>query len=252
MSALQPHRKRYWLTPPPDDPVALSEQICTVCAVYEATPALAAAGTHVTSTDEMTGIQALERLHPSLPMQPGHIEREEFEYRRHGTQSLIANLDVATGQVIVPSIGPTRTETDFAAHITRTIQTDPQAAWIFVTDQLNTHQSEALVRLVAAQCGIQEDLGIKGKSGHLTSMSTRAAFLSDTSHRIRFVYTPRHSSWLNQIEIWFSILVRRLLSRLSCSSVQELRTRILAFIAYYNRTSNGAFHWTYKGPHARF
>ena len=253
MSALQPHRKRYWLTPPPDDPVALSEQICTVCAVYEATAALAAAaGTHVTSTDEMTGIQAFERLHPSLPMQPGHIEREEFEYRRHGTQSLIANLDVATGQVIVPSIGPTRTETDFAAHITRTIQTDPQAAWIFVTDQLNTHQSEALVRLVAAQCGIQEDLGIKGKSGHLASMSTRAAFLSDTSHRIRFVYTPRHSSWLNQIEIWFSILVRRLLSRLSCSSVQELRTRILAFIAYYNRTSNGAFHWTYKGPHARF
>jgi hypothetical protein len=150
-------------------------------------------------------------------------------------------LDVATGQIIAPSIGPTRTEADFAAHITQTIQTDPHAGWIFVTDQLNTHQSEALVRLVAAQCGIQEEFGVKGKSGHLASMSTRAAFLSDPSHRIRFVYTPRHSSWLNQIEIWFSILVRRLLSRLSCLSVQELRTRILAFIAYYNHTSNGAF-----------
>ena len=205
----------------------------------------------MTSTDEMTGIQALERLHPSLPMQPGHVERQEFEYRRHGTQSLIANLDVATGQVIAPSIGPTRTEADFAAHITQTIQTDPQAAWIFLTDQLNTHQSETLVRLVAQQCGIEEDLGLKGKSGHLASMSSRAAFLSDTSHRIRFVYTPKHSSWLNQIEIWFSILVRRLLSRLSCISVQELRTQILAFIAYYNRTSNGPFHWTYKGPPAR-
>ncbi|HEY6406727.1 MAG TPA: transposase [Ktedonobacteraceae bacterium] len=157
MSVLQPHRKRYWLTPPPDDPVELAEQIRTVCEVYEATPTLAAAGTHVTSTDEMTGIQALERLHPGLPMQPAHVEREEFEYRRHGTQSLIANLDVATGQLIAPSIGPTRTEVDFAAHIAQTIQTDPHADWIFVTDQLNTHQSETLVRLVAEQCGIQEE-----------------------------------------------------------------------------------------------
>ena len=241
MSALQPHRKRYWLTPPPDDPTALAEQICTVCEVYEATPALAAQGTHVLSTDEMTGIQALERLHPCLPMLPGHAQRQEFEYERHGTLSLIANLEVATGQIVMSSLGPTRTEVDFAAHITRTIQTDPEAAWLFITDQLNTHQSETLVRLVAAQCGIQEELGIKGKSGHLATMQTRAAFLCDASHRLRFVYTPRHSSWLNQIEIWFSILVRRLLSRLSCASVQELRAHILAFIAYYNRTSNGAF-----------
>ncbi len=251
MSVLQPHRKRYWLTPPPDDPAELAAQICTVCEVYEATPALAAAGTHVASTDEMTGIQALERLHSSLPMQPGHVEREEFEYERHGTLSLIANLDVATGQIVAPSIGPTRTEADFAAHIAQTIQTDPQAPWVFVTDQLNTHQAEALVRLVAAQCGIQEDLGSKGKSGHLANLRTRAAFLSDPSHRIRFVYTPRHSSWLNQIEIWFSILVRRLLARASWVSVAQLRQGILAFIAYYNRTSNGAFHWTYKGPPAR-
>src|SRR5436305_13211611 len=196
----------------------------------------------------MTGIQALERLHPSLPMQPGHVEREEFEYQRHGTQSLIANLEVATGQIIAPSIGPTRTEADFAAHIAQTIQTDPQAAWIFITDQLNTHQSETLVRLVAEQCHIQEHLGIKGKSGHLASMSTRAAFLSDSSHRIRFVYTPRHSSWLNQIEIWFSILVRRLLARASWISLTQLRQGILAFIAYYNRLFNGPFHWTFNAP----
>lgn len=248
---MQPHRKRYWLTPPPDDPAELAKQICTVCEVYEATPALAAAGVHVASTDEMTGIQALERLHPYLPMLPGHVEREEFEYERHGTLSLIANLDVATGQVIAPSIGPTRTEADFAAHIVQTIQTDPHAIWLFITDQLNTHQSEALVRLVAAQCGIQEDLGVKGKSGHLATMKTRAAFLSDPSHRLRFVYTPRHSSWLNQIEIWFSILVRRLLARASWISVAQLRQGILAFMAYYNRTSNGAFHWIYKGSSAR-
>lgn len=164
------------------------------------------------------------------------------------TSSLIANLEVATGQIIAPTIGPRRREEDFAAHIAQTIQTDPHANWIFVTDQLNTHQSEMWVCLVARHCGIEEDLGIKGKSGHLASMATRATFLSDPSHRLRFVYTPKHSSWLNQIEIWFSILVRRLLARWSCLSVQELRVRILAFIAYCNRTSNGAFHWTYKGP----
>ena len=138
----------------------------------------------------MTGIQALERLHPGLPMLPAQVERQEFEYERHGTLSLIANLEVATGRVVMPSLGPTRTEADFAAHIAQTIQTDPEAAWIFITDQLNTHQSETLVRLVAQQCSIQEDLGLKGKSGHLANMSTRAAFLSDPSHRIRFVYTP--------------------------------------------------------------
>jgi transposase len=226
----------------------LAQQISMVCEVYEAAPVLATQGAHVISTDEMTGVQALECLHPSLPMLPGHVERLEFEYERHGTLSLIANLDVATGQVVTPSLLPTRTEADFAAHIAQTIQTDPEAAWLFVTDQLNTHQSEMLVRLVAEQCGIQQDLGIKGKSGHLASMKTRAAFLSDSSHRLRFVYTPRHSSWLNQIEIWFSILVRRLLARASWTSLAHLREGILAFIAYYNRTSNGAFHWTYKGP----
>jgi hypothetical protein len=244
---LQPHRKRYWLTPPPDDPAELAQQICPVCEVYEAAPALAAEGSHVMSTDEMTGIQALERLHPDLPLLPGHVHRLEFEYERHGTLSLIANLDVATGQVLTPSLGPTRTETDFAAHLAQTIQVDPQACWLFIPDQLTTHQSETLVRLVAQQCGIQEELGVKGKSGHLASMKTRAAFLSHPSHRIRFVYTPKQSSWLNQIEIWFSLLVRRLLVRASWTSLAHLREGILAFIAYYNRTCNGAFRWTYKG-----
>ena len=155
---------------------------------------------------------------------------------------------MATGQIVTPSLGPTRTEADFAAHIKETIATDPEASWIFITDQLNTHQSETLVCLLAQVCGIQEDLGVKGKSGHLASMKTRAAFLSDPAHRIRLVYTPRHSSWLNQIEIWFSILVRRLLARASWTSVTHLREGILAFIAYFNRLSHGPFHWTYKGP----
>ena len=129
-----------------------------------------------------------------------------------------------------------RTEEDFAAHIARTIATDPEAPWLFIVDQLNTHKAEALVRLVASACGIAEDLGEKEKRGILQSMSTRAAFLSEASHRIRFLYTPKHTRWLNQIELWFSILVRRLLRRGNFTSVEDLRERILAFIAYFNKT----------------
>jgi hypothetical protein len=185
--------------------------VALICDFYAQARAALERGAHWMSTDEMTGIQALERKHPSLRMLPGLVERREFEYVRHGTQTLIANFEVARGTVVAPSIGPTRTEADFAAHIAKTIAADPLAEWVFLVDQLNTHQSETLVRLVAEQCQIESDLGEKEERGILKSMATRAAFLSDPEHRVRFLYTPKHSSWLNQIEIWFSILVRRLL-----------------------------------------
>jgi transposase len=214
--------------------------------VYAYAPLLSSLGGHIVSCDEMTGIQALERIATTKPMQPGREERREFEYLRHGTLSLIANFDVASGQVVAPSLGPRRTEADFVAHIAQTIDTDPEAVWLFVTDQLNTHQSESLIRLVAERCAISDELGEKGKSGVMQSLSSRAAFLSDPAHRIQFVYVPKHTSWLNQIEIWFSILVRRVIKRGNFPSVEALRERILAFIAYFNQTAK-PFKWTYTG-----
>jgi transposase len=202
---------------------------------------------YVVSSDEKTGIQALERKQQTRPMIEGQVALREFEYIRHGTQALLASFSVATGHVIASSVGPTRTEEDFANHIEAVITCNAQAAWIFVVDQLNTHKSEALVKLVARHCGLEAELGVKGQSGILQSMPSRAAFLSDPGHRIRFVYTPKHCSWLNQIEIWFSILVRKLLRRGSFRSTEELKARIEAFILYFNRTMARAFKWTYKG-----
>jgi DDE superfamily endonuclease len=245
---LQPHRKRYWLNAKPEDPEAFQRQIEAVCSCYLVAPELwRQQGIHTVSTDEMTGIQALERIAPSKPMKPGQVEKVEFEYKRHGTQCLIGNFEVATGQVIVPTVQQTRTEEDFAKHIERTAKTDPEAGWVFVMDNLTTHCSESLVRYVAKACGSDEDLGKKGKRGVLKSVATRKAFLVEQSHRIRFVYVPKHTSWLNQIEIWFSILVRRVIRRGNFKSAAELRQKILAFIDYFNRTMAKPFKWTHTG-----
>jgi len=226
----------------------LDQTIADVCTVYREAPARAQAGERTLSCDELTGVQALERKHPNLPLAPDKVERREFEYIRHGTSSFILSRDVVSGLIVAPSCGPTRTEADFLAHIQGVVASDPSAKrWHFVLDNLNIHQSESLVRWVAAESDLEIEKGEKGKTGILHTQPSRAAFLSDESHRIVFHYTPKHSSWLNQIEIWLSILVRKLLMRGSFTSVADLQAKVLAFIDYYNRTMAKPFKWTYQG-----
>jgi hypothetical protein len=237
---------RYWLTPPVD--VHREETVRAICTVYQDAPRLREQGEQTVSTDELTGVQALERKHPGLPLAPGKVERREFEYVRHGTRSFILSRDVVTGKLLAPTGGPTRTEADFLAHMQAVVATGPETMrWHIVCDQLNTHQSASLVSWVAQISGITEDLGVKGESGILASMASRAAFLSDPTHKVMFHYTPKHSSWMNQIEIWLSILVRKLLKRGSFLSVQDLQAKVFAFIDYYNRTMARPFKWTYQG-----
>lgn len=245
---LQPHKSRYWLNTTEKDPDLFAAQVQMVCACYQDAPQLYRYhNTHTISTDEMTGIQALERCAPPLPMKPGQGEKREFEYERHGTVTLIGNFHVVTGEMIAPTVGPTRTEADFVAHIDQTIAFDPHAGYVFVLDNLNIHCSASLVEQVAETCGIEEPLGKKGKQGVLKSVKSRQEFLADQSHRIRFVYTPKHSSWLNQIEIVFGIVMRKVIRRGNFTSKEDLRTKLLAFLEYFNQVFAKPFNWTYSG-----
>lgn len=231
-----------------DDPEAWNAQVLEICDTYrDAIELYRTQGIHTVSIDEQTGIQALERIAADLLPQSGMIARREYEYIRHGTLGLFGNLHIATGKILSPMLRETRTEEDFLENIDGLICTDAEAQWRFVTDNLNTHASESLVLYIAEQCGIETDLGAKGRHGILQSLQSRRDFLTDKSHRIRFVYTPKHCSWLNQIEIWFGTLRRKLTRFGSFSSLDDLGDRIVRFIDYYNETMAKPYRWTCDG-----
>lgn len=244
---IRPHKSRYWLNPKIEDEAAFRQEVNQVCQLYQKAKELAKQDSLVVSVDEKTGIQALERITATKPTRAGQVERREFEYKRHGTLCLTPSFNIVTGCIDSHTIGTTRNEQDFLEHIQKTVANSPDSHWTIVLDQLNTHKSESLVRWVAQQCGIKDGLGEKGKKGILKDMASRMAFLSDSSHRIRFVYTPKHCSWLNQVEIWFSILARKLLNRSSFDSLQDLKNRLNRFIDYFNDNLAKPFKWTYQG-----
>jgi transposase len=229
---LQPHRSRYWLNVKPDE--RRDERINNICAVYA--NAAVSLDELTISYDEMTGVQALERVLADLPMTSGKPQAIEFEYERHGTQTLIAGLNVSTGKVM-GTCGETRTEEDLKDFIERAINENPEyKTYHFVGDQLNTHKSESLVQYVRDYCGITTDIGIKGKEGILKSMQTRENFLSDPDKKIVFHYTPKHASWMNQIEVWFGMLAKKVIKRGNFKNKKDLNNKIMAFIEYFNET----------------
>ena len=203
---------------------------------------------HLVSIDEKTGIQALSRKESFAPVSKGGHKRREFEYKRNGTTCLIAAFDIGTGKLSHALLTPTRKEDDFAQFMNDTIQKYPKGdEIILMTDQLNTHLSESLVRLIADKIGFKDELGIKEKAGILKNQETRRTFLEDETHRIRILYTPKHCSWLNPIENWFAKLQRQALTHGNFESIDILNKTICDYIEYYNRCLVKPLKWKFNG-----
>lgn len=234
----------YWENANVEDWEEFEEQLKVICDLNgSAEKYLKTEGIKVISIDEKCGIQAIERAAPDLPTTTKYDRKLEFNYIRHGTLSLMAGLEVSTGQVY-NQLGPTRTEHDFVDFIKYILQDSGNTRFYFILDQLNTHKSESLVRLASQVNEDHEELGIKGKSGILKNMKTRMNYLTNTKGKIQFAYTPKHCSWLNLVEVWFSQLSKRVLKTASFKSIQELTNRILSYLKYYNLHLAKKFKWS--------
>lgn len=247
---LKPQQCKYWCFTTEKDHELFQIQVDQICATYlNARAAFENHNIRTICVDEMTSLAANERRAATKLTLPGEVAKVECQYTRHGTLSLTGSWDVVLGQMIHTTIDETRNDNDFAHHIRKTIATDPSASWVIVADNLNTHYGEAVVRTIAELLGIdQESLGDKkGRRGVLGSMASRREFLCDPSHRIRFAYIPKHSSWLNQIEVIFGIIARRVIRPGSFTSKQDLKEKLVDFVNYYNHTFAKPLNWTYTG-----
>lgn len=207
---IKPHRVRSWLHRP-DDP-EFWERAADVCGLYLSPPQNAL----VLSVDEKTAVGARSRKHPTKPAAPGMPERQEFEYQRNGTASFITALDVSSGEVIAQDVDR-NTAVNFIGFLTDIDQmTDP---------------------------GLEIHLVMDNGSAHVAK--TTKTWL-DAHPRFTAHYTPKHASWLNQVELFFSILTRRLLRRGEFGSRNELIVRVMEFIRHHNHHAK-PFRWTYDG-----
>jgi len=247
---LQPDRKKYWCFTTEKDRELFQSQVEEICQTYlGAQAAFDHDNTRTVCMDEMTSLGANERRAPTKLPRPGQIAKVECQYTRHGTLSLTGTWEVVQGQMIQTTIAETRNSEDFAMHVKRTVATDPSANWIIVIDNLNTHYGEPVVRAVAELLGIDQDtLGDKKKrKGILGSTTSRREFLTDKSHSIRFVFTPKHSSWLNQIEVIFGVIAKRVMRPGNFTSKADLKEKLISFVKYFNQTFAKPLNWTYTG-----
>jgi transposase len=243
---LQPHRCEYYERPNIRDWQDFTGRVDKLCQLNgSAQQLLEQDNTLVLSTDEKSGIQALERAAPDLAMNAQQLRKREVNYIRHGTQTLIGALDLSCGRVYA-KIGDTRTEQDYATFIAYLAEREPHRKLVITADQLNTHKSETLVRLVAQLNGDLASLGCKGKRGVLKSMASRMEYLEreKAGQRIRFVFIPKHCSWLNLIEGWFSSLSKRVLQMGSFVSTQDLANKILNYLDYFNQYLARTINWS--------
>jgi transposase len=235
---LKPHRSVYWLNSHDPD---FDERARAICQQYVQSPTLVEHGELTICTDEKTGMQILERAHPTQLARPGHPEKREQDYIRHGTRALIATFVVPTGEVVW-NLGETRTSSDFATHLLHVAEHFgewPRITWVL--DNLNTHWSLEVCEVMAMLNEVPFAIPA------LKTGAQRRAFLTNADHSYRFVFTPKHGSWLNQVELWFSVLERRFLRRGSFASPAEFKQRLKLFLDVYNAQHAHPYRWTYTG-----
>lgn len=245
---MSPHKNQYWLFPKIKDWAVFALRVALICNLIIETLKGLHPNRHLVSLDEKTGIQALERKEGRAPLSKGGHKRREFEYTRHGTTCLMAAFDVGTATIAHEWLNPTRKEEDFEKFVRDTTGIyPPKDEIIFLADHLNTHLSVSLVRWVAKEVGFTGDLGKKGKKGILANQESRLEFLERTGHHIRFVFTPKHCSWLNPVENWFAKLQAHVITHGNFSSVKELNEKISAYVRYYNQCLVKPFNWKFTG-----